>query len=243
MSLILHAVLLRCRMQKNIFFYMRASKWSACENKPKFFTVLFPSSPLQFFSHPLLSLSPYPDIYLSLLSSPLLPLSPLLRRAGADSGKRLGNQELAAGDSARRLAGLRQCYQVRIRCRGPSRISGANDNGGGGRRIGAGSNAGVGVGIRRRWRGRWWGGGSCAPTASGADLIDDGSGLGFGVYFYLLFSSPNLFLHVAGISDHIKKISFLHVVALPACENPIFAPFAVCGCIGRMQKSLNYTRM
>lgn len=87
------------------------------------------------------------------------------------------------------------------------------------------------------------GGGSCTPTASGADLIDDGSGLGFGVYFYLLFSSPNLFLHVAGISDHIKKISFLHVVALPACENPIFAPFAVCGCIGRMQKSLNYTRM
>lgn len=154
MSLILHAVLLRCRMRKNIFFYMRASKWSACENKPQFFTVLFPSSPLQFFSHPLLSLSPYPDISLSLLSSPLLPLSPLLRRAGADSGKRLGNQELAAGDSARRLAGLRQCYQVRIRCRGPSlahiRCQRQRRTVGGGE-CGAGSNGGCwGWRIRRQ---------------------------------------------------------------------------------------------
>lgn len=92
-NLFSHTGLIRDR---KYIFTCESLEWSACENISHLFTILFssslfPFSPLQFFSPPLLSLSPSTDIYLSIFSlsshflSPL-SFSPLLLWAAGTGG-------------------------------------------------------------------------------------------------------------------------------------------------------------
>lgn len=174
-NLFSHTGLIRDR---KYIFTCESLEWSACENISHLFTILFssslfPFSPLQFFSPPLLSLPLQIFTSLSSLSLLSFPFPSLF---------------LSSPPLSRRHRGP------------PSHGSVVGDDGGRwGQRMMTAWAAWVQHGSgRRRRQSRVWG------------------------FFFYSFSL-NLFSHVAGIGDRMRKTDFCMSLRYPHAKIPIFA--------------------